>query len=150
MQARPKKGGPGKNPVPTNGKKFSKTYQPGSEAVKAGIWRKKRGMELAKAILELNFKGAENSDLLRRASDYFKIPQKDITVEMMLLFRQAEKAIQKADTQAFNAVMDRTFGKPKEKHEVGGVDGAPIALDHTVKHITHNVNFKNCEQAKPK
>jgi len=33
---------------------------------------------------------------------------------MMLMFRQAEKAVQKGDTRAFDAVMDRAFGKPKQ------------------------------------
>lgn len=114
----PKKPGKGGVIPPDPKKPFSKENQPSAEAKKAGWAKKKRAQELAKAVLELSFKGMKDSKLKQQAAEYFGIPQKELTVEMMLLFRQAEKAIQKADTQAFNAIMDRAFGKPKEKVEV--------------------------------
>ena len=100
---------------PANGVKFSKDNQPSGEAKSAGKIKKKKGMELAKAVLELSFKGMKNSALKKAAAEYYGIDESEITVEMMLLFRQAEKAIQKADTFAFNAVMDRAHGKPKQE-----------------------------------
>jgi len=99
---------------PTVGTPFTKERQPSPAAKSAGWAKRKRGMELAKAVLNLAFKGKKDSQVKKEASEYFGIPQKDITVEMMLLFRQAEKAIQKGDTQAFRAVMERAFGLPKQ------------------------------------
>jgi hypothetical protein len=99
---------------PANGKKFSKDNQPLPEAKSAGKMKKKKGMELAKAVLDLTFKGMKDSALKKAAAEYYGIDESEITVEMMLLFRQAEKAIQKADTLAFNAIMDRAHGKPKQ------------------------------------
>lgn len=112
-----KTGGKGKI-GPEDGKRYSKSYQPTSEAKRIGWLKKKRGQELAKAILELQFKGMKDSQLKKAASEYFGIAQKDLTVEMMIIFRQAEKAIQKADTQAATFIMDRSHGKPKEKIEL--------------------------------
>lgn len=99
---------------PANGVKFSKENQPSGEAKSAGKMKKKKGMELAKAVLDLSFKGMKNSELKKAAAEYYGIDESEITVEMMLLFRQAEKAIQKADTHAFVALMDRAHGKPKQ------------------------------------
>jgi hypothetical protein len=103
--------GPGK---PPKDKQFSSTRQPTPQAKSNGLLKKKTGVELARAILQLSFEGAKDSPLKKAASDYFKISEQEITVEMMLMFRQAEKAVQKGDTRAFEAVMDRAFGKPKQ------------------------------------
>jgi hypothetical protein len=113
---------PGKGGIypPANGKKFTKDYQPSGEAKSAGKLAKKRGQELAKSILDLAFKGMQDSQLKKSAAEYFGIDPSEITVEMMLLFRQAEKAIQKADTNAFNAYMNRAFGMPKQQTELSG------------------------------
>lgn len=100
------------------GKCFTKDRQPTKEQRIAGWDKKKKAQELVKAVLQLSFKGKQNSKLKKDAAQYFGIPEKDITVETMLVFKQAEKAIQKGDTHAFSAVMDRAFGKPKEKIEV--------------------------------
>lgn len=110
--------GPGR---PPKDKQFTSTNQPSGAAKEAGKIKKLTGIELARAILQLAFEGAKDSPLKKTAADYFKIDEKDITVEMMLMFRQAEKAIQKGDTRAFEAVMDRAFGKAKQE------------IDHTTK-----------------
>lgn len=123
---RAKRPGNGGVPPPDNGKKFSKNYQPPPENKAAGKWRKKQGQELAKAILDLAFKGMKNSELKKAAAEYYGVDEKEITVEMMMVFRQAEKAIQKADTPAFNAVMDRAHGKPAQRTEVTGEDGKDL------------------------
>lgn len=116
-EKRPKPGGT----VPFDGKKdgkhFSSESQPSSEAKKAGWARKLKGQELARAVLELAFKGNVDNDLRKEAAEYYNIEPSEINVEMMLLFRQAQKAIQQSDTSAFSAIMDRAFGKPKEKIE---------------------------------
>lgn len=127
---------PARRPSPASGyvlpdtpTPFSKEYQPTPEAKRLGWLKKKRGPELAKAILDLAFHGMRDSELKKQAAQYYGIDQADVTVEMMLLFRQAEKAIQKADTQAFNAIMDRAFGKPKEKFEHSGPNDKPIEIE---------------------
>ena len=129
----PKRPGKGGVIPPDPPKPFSTKNQPSSEAKKAGWAKKKRAMELAKAVLDLQFKGMKNGELKKMAAEYFGVQSKDITVEMMLLFRQAEKAIQKADTHAFNAIMDRAFGKPKEKVEVDAritdLDKLPVSFE---------------------
>jgi hypothetical protein len=139
-----KKPGRGGNILPDAPKPFSKKYQPTPEAKKAGWAKKKRGYELVRAVLELSFKGMKGSEIKQKASEYFGVPQKNLTVEMLLHFRQAEKAIQKADTQAYNAVMDRAFGKPKEKLEHSGADGKPIEM--RVNKVTHTLLVKKCDK----
>jgi hypothetical protein len=104
---------PGRKPPPDSAK-FTSTNQPSGEAKKNGRLKNKTGIELARAILQLSFEGAKDSPLKKAAAEYFKISEQEITVEMMLMFRQAEKAVQKGDTRAFEAVMDRAFGKPKQ------------------------------------
>lgn len=112
-----KKGGKGLLKGKEDGIPFSAENQPSPDAKKAGWAKKLRGQELAKAVLELAFKGKANAETKKEAAEYYGIDTSEITVEMMLLFRQAEKAIDSSDTQAFNSIMDRAFGKPKEKIE---------------------------------
>lgn len=110
-----------------NGVKFTPENQPPPENKSAGILRKKAGKELAKAVLELAFKGMANSDLKQLAAAYFGIEDPEqVTVEMMLIFRQAEKAIQKADTAAFKAVMERAHGLPTQ--QITGPDDKDITI----------------------
>ena len=98
--------------------KFTKDTQPSGAAKSAGWKKKTKGVELAKAVLNLAFKGAKDSELKKLAAEYFAIPEDKITVEVMLLFRQAEKAIQKADTAAFKAVMERAHGLPSSSIDI--------------------------------
>lgn len=107
---RPGKGGT----IPPDGVPFSKKNQPSGEAKSLGWMKKKKGQELAQAIMELAFKGMKNDALKKAAAEYYGVKPEDITVEMMMVFRQAEKAIQKSDTNAFNAVMNRAHGLPKQ------------------------------------
>lgn len=103
---------------PPKDKQFSSTYQPSPQAKSAGLLKRKTGVELARAILQLSFEGAKDSPLKKAAAEYFNVSEEEITVEMMLLFRQAEKAVQKGDTRAFEAVMDRAHGKAKQAVDV--------------------------------
>lgn len=124
-------GGKGKLRGAKDGVPFGVQKQPSPEAKRAGWLKKKKGQELAKAILELSFKGMKDSQLKKAASEYFGVNQKDLTVEMMLIFRQAEKAIQKADTNAFVAVMDRAHGKPKQESivKVNDLSNLPVVIE---------------------
>lgn len=122
----PKRPGNSGVPPPDNPHPFSAENQPSPEAKKAGWLKKKRAQDLAKAMLELTITGKKNDKLKKEAAEYFGIDPSEITVEVMLLFKQAQKAIEKSDTQAFNAFMDRAFGKPKEKLEHSGPEEGPI------------------------
>jgi hypothetical protein len=44
------------------------------------------------------------------------------------------------DVRAADSLMDRAYGKPKQRTEVTGLDGAPIQTDLTIKQ--HTVVFK--------
>lgn len=113
------KGKGNKHPKQLDGKRvmFSKQRQP-SPAQKAAGWAKKRkGQELAKFILEQKFIGAEKSKLRGLISSYFGVDEKQITTEMMILFRVIEKAIQKADIAAVKLLLERAYGLPKQVSE---------------------------------
>lgn len=103
-----------KNSVPTQ---FTKDRQPSSEARRAGWAKKRKGAELARAILEVAFKGLDNSPVKREAAEYFGIPEAEINVEMMMHFAQARKAIEQGDSHAYDALMRRACGSPKETPE---------------------------------
>lgn len=113
-QKPPKRAGRNGNVPPDAPKPFSKENQPSAEAKRKG-WAKKRvGRDLAKAILELGFHGGLESKMADSISEYFGVEKSELTIEMVALFRQAQKAIQKADTFAFNAIMDRAHGRPTQ------------------------------------
>jgi hypothetical protein len=101
-----------KNTTKGQPKKFTSEYQPTPEAKSLGI-RKKRAL---KEILEIStsrqFKGS--SERYREmAAEYLEIEPEEVDVKMIMYFRQIQKAIQKGDTEAFKAVMDRVYGRPK-------------------------------------
>jgi hypothetical protein len=105
---------------------FTADNQPPADVKKGGWARKNLLKNLAKAMLEQDFVGAEGSQLKAAAAQYMGLPVEEITNELMMHFRQLEKAIQKADTGAYNAFMDRAYGKPKQAVEHTGEDGGPI------------------------
>ena len=92
-----------------DGVPFSSQNQPSPAQKKKGWARKKVGKQLAQAISQLNYVGASGSQLKAQIAQTF---------EMMMLLRQAEKGINKADTFAFNAFMDRLHGKPVQHTDI--------------------------------
>jgi hypothetical protein len=119
---------------------FSKENQPSIEAKKEGWAKKKKAFELVQAVLDLSFKGKKGSAIKKMASDYFGISEEDITMEVMLVFRQVEKAIQKSDTKAFTAIMDRAFGKPKERVDLNtGETFYDFLRSTSVKDLTQDI-----------
>lgn len=100
------------------GKRFSPTYQPTGKAKGEGRAKKRKGQELVQAILDMYFKGRDNQKLRKAAAEYFDVPENDIAVETMMVFKQIERAIEKGDTNAFTAIMDRAFGKPAQPTEL--------------------------------
>lgn len=125
-----KKGGKGKLRGAKDGVPFSKENQPSPESKKAGWAKKKSGQELAKAILELKFYGKTKSQIGKQAAEYFGVPEEEITIEQIMIFRQAEKAIQEGDTQAFKVVLDRAHGAPKQ--EIENTGGMAITITRKI------------------
>lgn len=107
--------------------RFSSDNQPTGEQKSRGWWKKRRGKKLLQSILNLDFDGTtvdpstgekQQNIVKKQAAIYFQIPEEFITVEMIMSFRQIGMAIQRGDTSAYNSVMDRAFGKPKEVPEI--------------------------------
>lgn len=113
-----------------DGTPFSKENQPAPELKRNGWAKKLHGRELAKAIMNLPFKGQDNSELKKAAAKYYNVPEEEITVEQMMFFRQIEKSIQKADTPAFKVVQERTYGLPKQEVDImsGGQSLNPFVV----------------------
>lgn len=106
--------------------KFGKRTQPTPEAKRAGLLKKKRGAELAKAALELILlKTKTGQDKRKELADYFKIPPHKITVELAIYLAQAKKAIELDDTPASNFCHDRAFGKPALKLDFNNTNPEP-------------------------
>ena len=105
-------GGPGKM-NPSTGKKFSKDYQPDPKKVSEGIRRTYALRELL-GLRTGSMKTKTDKDYRTVTAAYFGIEEDQVTVKMVMEFRQIEKAIRKSDTSAFVAVMDRAYGKPPQ------------------------------------
>lgn len=109
---------PGKNgnTLPVNKNPFSKTNQPSPEAKKAG-WAKRL------ALKELiDFKpgklGDSKTDYAKLTAIFYGIAKEEVTIKMIMEYRQIERAVLKGDTGAYIAVMDRAIGKPKQAIEL--------------------------------
>jgi hypothetical protein len=103
--------------------RFSKDRQPSPEAKSKG----KRKSKLLSELLELSFGGKNQVKMRKAAAMYLGIPESEITIEDVMNFRQIEKSISKSNTFAYNSVMDRAFGKPKQVTEEVG-EGRKIVV----------------------
>lgn len=109
--------GRGGQVLPQTPKPFSSTNQPSPEAKKKG-WAKRR---ILKDLLDFSASGTFSNSKVnypKLVADYFGIDVADVTVRMIMDYRQIEKAVLKADTTAYVAVCDRADGKPKQKVEL--------------------------------
>lgn len=106
-------GGKGKM-NPSTGKKFSKDYQPDPKKISEGVKRHFALRDMLNLVTGQKFDGSTKvyRDL---CAAYLGIDKKDVTVRMIMDFRQIEKAILKGDTLAYKVIMDRSFGKPREE-----------------------------------
>lgn len=113
---KPNRPGRGGTVLPPSPKPFTKDNQPSAAAKKAG-WAKRR---ILKDLLELTTGATFNNsttDYRALTAKYFGIPDEEVTVRMVMDFRQVEKAILKGDTAAYVAVNDRAYGKPKGEEQ---------------------------------
>lgn len=123
-------------PVRNNPGDFGRQSQPSGAAKSLGWWKKRQGRKMIKALLQLKFEGdvpdpANPGKLIpnpikRQAANYFGVPQELITVEMIMAMRQVGLAVQKGDTQAFDAVWNKAYGKPPANEIEDGEDVKPI------------------------
>lgn len=112
---------------PLQGKKFSKEYQPSGEAKSKG----KVKSRLLKDILEMAFVGPKGGRLKKAAAAYLDIQEEDLTVEDILHIRQIQVAVSKQNTFAYNSIMNRVYGLPKQKTELTGKDGQDLFSEKT-------------------
>lgn len=110
----PGRGGQQLKPTP---KPFTKENQPPPEVKKAGWARRKALKELIEFQMCGKLEGSKK-DYPALTASFYGIDVKDVTIRMIMEFRQIEKAILKGDTGAFNAVMDRAVGKAKQAIEL--------------------------------
>ena len=97
---------------------FTSDNQPSPEAKKKG-WQKKR---LLKDLADILLQGDKLNEFKKLAKDLgIDLTDEEMTLEVAMSLKQAEKAIQKGDTSAYNSVMDRLKGRPQQ------------AIDHTSK-----------------
>lgn len=101
-------------PTPTP---FTAENQPTSEAKKKGWARRKALKELVEFTMKGKIAGS-TKDYPHMTAQFYGIPVEEVSIRMIMEYRQIEKAILKADTGAFNAVMDRALGKSKQAIEL--------------------------------
>lgn len=102
--------------MPPGGRGFDVAGQPSSESKKAGWAKKKSGRDLVIAFFETPFSAttpAAKSKLQKFANAYGLQPE-EVTVELMAIHAQVEKAVLNGDTYAFRNLMDRAYGLPKQ------------------------------------
>lgn len=114
------------NVIPTNKRTEAElrqmTQNGGIASGKARRAKKQRKLIL-QDILELKL----NEKVASKIAKAYGLDAKDITLEAAMDFMQVNKAIESKDTQAYNAVKDRVYGKPKQEiqqhntHEQGSV-----------------------------
>jgi hypothetical protein len=109
-----------------DGVPFSADNQPSGELKSEG----KKKARLLKDLLSIStskeFGSEEQNNYRRLTSQYLGIPEEQVDIQMIMHFRQIQRAISKSDTYAYTAVMDRAFGKPKQQTEITGKDGQTL------------------------
>ena len=91
---------------------FTSDNQPSPEAKKKG-WQKKR---LLKDLADILLQGDKLNEFKKLAKDLgIDLTDDEMTLEVAMSLKQAEKAIEKGDTSAYNSVMDRLKGRPMQE-----------------------------------
>lgn len=101
---------------PDKGVKFSKDNQPSGEAKKAGKRRAKALKDVCSQLVT-----GKSKEALESLAKYLGLEVDEIDIELALHLKQIQKALNEGDTKAYNSVMDRLKGRPKQE------------IDHTTK-----------------
>ncbi len=99
------------------------------QTIKGGIasGKARREKKQRKLILQEILELKANNKVANKLAEVYGVDVEDISLEAAMDFMQVTKAIQSKDTQAYNAVKDRVYGKPKQEiqqhntHEQGSV-----------------------------
>lgn len=117
------KGGKGMMNGKETGIAFSSDYQPSNEVKKAGHQKKK----LLKDILTTPLSSSPEWDKwIELTALYLQKDKAEISISDVMDYRIAQKAIQKQDVFAYQAVKDRAFGKPENKTTLANDAENPI------------------------
>lgn len=100
---------------------FSKENQPSSEAKSNGHKRK----ALLKDISQ-QFISGDSKEALKELAQYLGIDVDNIDLETAMHLKQMERALKNGDTKAYNAIMDRILGKPKQTLDLNTDNVKPI------------------------
>jgi hypothetical protein len=122
---------------PKDGKKYSKDYQPSSDAKKKGWAKKKFERDLLKDMLNLPYKFLPDSKVKQQLKEAFGPYITNMTVGQVMALQQFQKAILKGDTYAFATLMNQVFGMPNQKLEASAPDGKPLFPNDPLK-VTDN------------
>jgi hypothetical protein len=95
--------------------RFTSSNQPSRESKRQGQLKGHRGAELVRALLDVRpskLGTSKHRVLCRQAAAFFGMHEKDVTYEVMMFYKVAERVFKSGDVVAFNALMDRGYGKP--------------------------------------
>ena len=102
---------------------FSADNQPPGELKSKGHQKKKLLKDILSAALDPN---GEHAKMIVACAAYMEKEPTEITLADLMHFRIAQKAVQKQDVFAYQAVMDRAFGKPENKTTLANDENNPI------------------------
>jgi hypothetical protein len=122
---------------------FTASNQPDPALKKKG-WAKRRALNNLLKIKNPGRLGTNQTDYAQLASDFYGIPKEEITIEVIMHFRQIERAILKADTYAYEAVQKRAYGNPTQP--LTGANGKDlIPPEHKVIHVHSDIPLSQSE-----
>ncbi len=100
-------------------------------AASAEVRREKKKRKLIlQDILELKL----NEKVASKIAKAYGVDAKDISLEVAMDFMQVNKAIESKDTQAYNAVKDRVYGKPKQEIQQS-IDVASTPTTNSIEEV---------------
>ena len=121
------------NVIPTNKRTKEEvrqmTQKGGINSGKARRAKKQRKLIL-QDILELKL----NEKVASKIAKAYGVDAKDISLEAAMDFMQVNKAIESEDTQAYNAVKDRVYGKPTQEIQQN-IDVASTPTSNSIEEV---------------
>jgi hypothetical protein len=115
---------------PPQEKRFSSTRQPDKKKQLKGIQEFHFSRNAIKGFLNLKFHFPKNSKICRKLIEAFGPEIENANVGTIMIAVQVQKAIEKADTNAFNTLLNQAFGMPKMEVE--------LPPDRTIIEVRHD------------
>lgn len=101
---------------PNKETQFTKDNQPSGKAKSEGKRRAKALKDVCSQLVT-----GKSKEALESLAKYLGLEVDEIDIELALHLKQIQKALNEGDTKAYNSVMDRLKGRPKQE------------IDHTTK-----------------